>query len=139
MKKFLIAFAMFALFSLSATTVSANPNGGTWSNQITYNVHSGNTTWESAGVTSTSNTKSLSSGGWDIYVFARTMSSRPIIRLSTAGGVGRSNALTVPSGNGSAAGSGNTASPGNSVRTQVRTAYNQVTNNQTIRYQFSAR
>lgn|SRR5690625_2879653 len=139
-KKILSALTLsFLLVVPIATTVSANSNGGSWSNEITYNVHAGNFTWAKAGVSSTSNRKVTVSDGWDLNVHARTMSSRPSVRMSTSSGIARSNAVTVPSKNGHIAGNGNTAKTSETVRTQVRSAINQVTNNQTIRYQFSAR
>ncbi|UOE94744.1 hypothetical protein [Alkalihalobacillus sp. LMS39] len=142
MKKFLIGLTLSSLILIPVTSVSAseNSNGGTWSNEIRFTVNSGGTTsWSNAGVSTASNKKATESGSWDVNVLARTMSSRPLVRLSNSSGSALSNSITVPSNNGTAIGTGNTVKTGETCRSQVRPAFNQATNSQTMRYKFSAR
>jgi len=135
----LVVICVFLLTPVAVVLANRNPYGGTWSPQQTVALNAWQDAWGTSTFASQANAKVTSSPGWDLHVYARTMSSNPVARLATVNRTPLSNTITINTNNRTFHGDNNVARPGDWAPLQIRAAITQITNNQTIRLRFSAR
>lgn len=136
-KKHALVAGLGLILLSSSLVVLAN---GTWANAQTFrlNNNSGWTGINTAGQR-LGNTKQTHNSGWDVHTLAKTMSSSPSARLVNSAGSVRSSSNLTTGAIGRTVSGTQTGEVGFAYFVQVQQAWNQVTNDQTIRVQHRAR
>ena len=130
-----IILAIAAIFLFQITAFAAN----TWSDAGTINLNR-NTGWKRTTTTGVYlvNTKSTDSNNVTVYTVSKTMVSYPQFRMVNSNNAARSASFTVPPAGKQKTNSSNTGVNGYNYYASVKPAWNQVSNNQSIRLQFKS-
>ena len=130
-----IILAITVVFSFQVVAFAAT----TWSDAGTITLNRG-TDWKRNTTTGVYivNTKETTSKDVKVYTVSKTMSSNPQFRMVNSNNSARSGSFSMPSAGKQKTNSSNTGEKGYNYYASVKAAWNQVSNNQSVRLQFKS-
>lgn len=134
-KMFVLVCSFMAVLGMQIIVFAAT----TWSDGGAYEISSGDG-WHNHCTTGEmlENRKTTESGKVEVYTVSKTMSSVPSFRLITSEGNARSNAFSTPSVGRSKINNSNTGTVGYPYYASIKPAWNQNSDDQTIKIQFKS-